>query len=156
MIIKSVIHYPDSNSVEATWVDRTEEQIDIPAVLDEEGNVTTPATTENKVTEVQVKCHSYSDRQMDMLRSDLGADASQYETLMAEVEANQKPIPPVIRDIKAEIAAMESTQIMPRVTREFMLGLLEGQYQPEQLAMNIGYTKLKAFDNEIKALRELL
>lgn len=65
--LKQVIHYTDTNSVEATWVDGN-------------GNV--------------VRCHSYDDRQMDMLRADLGDDAPAYEELMALVEANQKPLPP--------------------------------------------------------------
>jgi len=63
---------------------------------------------------------------------------------------------PIIRDIKSEIAQLETQQMMPRVTREFMLSFTEAAYTPEQLALNIGYTKLKAFDEEVKALRELL
>lgn len=65
--LKQVIHYTDTNSVEATWVDG-------------DGNV--------------VRCHSYDERQMDMLRADLGADAPAFEELMALVESMQKPIPP--------------------------------------------------------------
>lgn len=67
MILKQVIKYPNANALEATWVD-----ID--------GNV--------------VKCHSYSDAQMAELRADLGADASYYEVMIAEVEANIAPITP--------------------------------------------------------------
>lgn len=68
--LKQVIPHPDTNSVEATWVDTIDGQ------------------------EVVVKCHSYSDVQMDMLRADLGADAPQYEELMATVEAGIVPPPP--------------------------------------------------------------
>ena len=60
MILKQVIRYPDTNSVEATWVD-------------EEGN--------------NVRCHSYADVQMDMLRADLGEDVAEYAELIATVEA---------------------------------------------------------------------
>jgi len=67
-----------------------------------------------------------------------------------------EPADPIIRDIKSEIAQLETQQMMPRVTREFMLTFTESAYTPEQLALNIGYTKLKAFDEEVKALRELL
>lgn len=67
MKLKQVIHFPDSNSVEATWVDAEDRQ---------------------------VKCHSYADVQMDMLRADLGDVADQYADLIAEVEANIKPTPP--------------------------------------------------------------
>ena len=42
--LKQVIHYPDTNSIEATWID-------------ESG--------------VVIKCHSYADVQMDMLRADV-------------------------------------------------------------------------------------
>ena len=58
--LKQIIHYPDTNSVEATWVN-------------EEG--------------INVRCHSYSEVQMDMLRNDLGDDLPQYEDLIANVES---------------------------------------------------------------------
>lgn len=67
MSLPNVIHYPDTNSVEATWVDA-------------EG--------------VQIKCHSYADVQMDMLREDLGDDAATYADLIATVEASIQPAPP--------------------------------------------------------------
>lgn len=63
MILKQVIYYPETNSVEASW-------------------------------EYPFKCHSYSDVQMDMLRADLGDDAPQYESLIAEVLAGQQPPQP--------------------------------------------------------------
>jgi len=69
MILKQVIHYPDSNSVEATWVDSED---------------------------VQVRCHSYADVQMDMLREDLSDDAAEYAELIAMVEAGIKPADPVV------------------------------------------------------------
>jgi hypothetical protein len=99
-ILKQVIHYPDTNSVEATWVDRTiTPQTEVPAVLDEEGSITTPAyTPEDVITDLVIRCHSYADVQMDMFRSDIasyGGDVSEYETLIATVEANIQP-PPVI------------------------------------------------------------
>ena len=77
MILKSVIHSPNTNSVEATWVD-------------DEG--------------VQVKCHSYADVQMDMLEADLGADAPAYADLIALVIAGIKPpVPPTPEQIQASI-----------------------------------------------------
>lgn len=76
MILKSVIHFPDTNAVEATWID-------------EEGQ--------------QVKCHTYANVQMDMLEADLGADAAQYADLIATVRANIKPpAPENIAKAKAE------------------------------------------------------
>ena len=68
--LKQVIHYPDTNSVEATWVDA-------------EG--------------VVIKCHSYADVQMQMFRDDmveLGGDIAEYEELIALVESNIKPVEP--------------------------------------------------------------
>ena len=64
MKLKQVTHYPDTNSVEATWVDT-------------DGN--------------QAKCHSYADVQMDMLQADLGADAADYADMIATVTAGIKP-----------------------------------------------------------------
>ena len=73
--LKQVIHYPDTNSIEATWIDS-------------EG--------------VVIKCHSYADVQMDMFRADVaefGGDITEYEELIALVEANIKPIPPTPQPI---------------------------------------------------------
>ena len=68
--LKQVIHYPETNSVEATWVDSKD---------------------------VVIKCHSYADVQMQMFRDDvaeLGGDITEYEELIASVEANIKPVEP--------------------------------------------------------------
>jgi hypothetical protein len=73
--LKSVIHYPDTNSVEVTWVNEED---------------------------IQVKCHSYADVQMDMFRADaaaMGTILAAYETLIAQVEAAIVPYvppPPVV------------------------------------------------------------
>jgi hypothetical protein len=58
--------------------------------------------------------------------------------------------------IIATIVSMETTQLLPRITREFMLGLSEITYPPEALALNEGYNKLKAFDEQIINLRNQL
>jgi len=68
--LKQVIHYQDTNSVEATWVDS-------------EG--------------VVIKCHSYADVQMQMFKDDVfefGGDVAEYEELIALVESNIKPVEP--------------------------------------------------------------
>lgn len=68
-MIKQIIHYPDTNSVEATWVD--------------------------SISGVVTRCHSYSDRQMDMLLTDLGDEATQdHLDLIEFVLLNQQPLPP--------------------------------------------------------------
>lgn len=66
-ILNYVTHYPATNSVEAAWAD---------------------------ADGVQIKCQSYADVQMDMLESDLGADAAAHAALIAAVRANIKPIAP--------------------------------------------------------------
>lgn len=58
--------------------------------------------------------------------------------------------------IKSKIDALEREQLMPRATREFMLLMMEAQFPAEALAANPGYTAVKAFDNQIKALRDRL
>lgn len=69
MILKQVIRYENAPAIEATWVDELD---------------------------VVIKCHAYSNHpeQMAMLRADLGADAAQYESLIAEVEATYVPPEP--------------------------------------------------------------
>lgn len=56
----------------------------------------------------------------------------------------------------AQIRALELDQLLPRATREFMLLSLEAQATPEQLALLPSYVKLKAFDNQIAALRAIV
>ena len=68
--LKQVIHYPDTNSVEATWVDEND---------------------------VVIKCHSYADCQMQMFRDDiveLGGDIAEHERLIETVAENIKPVDP--------------------------------------------------------------
>lgn len=108
--LKQVIHYPDTNSIEATWIDRIQlPDVEVPevsateAVLDEEGNVITSAIeavaahmVPGEIKETVIRCHSYADVQMDMFRADVaefGGDITEYEELIALVEANIKPIP---------------------------------------------------------------
>lgn len=75
----------------------------------------------------------------------------------AEIEENQNAPQPDPKDlIRAQIKRMEQEQLMPRGTREFMLLFMEGSFTPAQLAQNIGYAGIKAFDNQIKALRDQL
>lgn len=68
--LKQVIHYQDTNSVEATWVDSKD---------------------------VVIKCHSYADVQMQMFRDDIaefGGDITEHEDLISLVESNIKPVEP--------------------------------------------------------------
>jgi hypothetical protein len=58
--------------------------------------------------------------------------------------------------IQSQIEALEFAQLLPRVTREFMLFDSESRFTADQLAENPGYVKLKAFDMQIRALRAQL
>jgi len=58
--------------------------------------------------------------------------------------------------IRAQIKQLEAEQLMPRATREFMLTFMELNAPAEVLAVNPGYQAVKAFDNQIKALRAQL
>ena len=74
MILKQLIKYDNAPAIEATWIDEND---------------------------VVIKCHAYSNHpeQMDMLRADLGADAAQYEDMIAEIEATYvSPEPPSIEE----------------------------------------------------------
>lgn len=134
MPLAKVIHYTDTNSVEAIWVD-------------EEG--------------VQIRCHSYADVQMDMLRADLGADSASYADLIALVEANISPPAEKTAEEKsaeaiALIHSLESSTLLPRVTREFMLTFFAAQataagVDPES---SPAYAKVKALDTQISELRK--
>jgi hypothetical protein len=70
----------------------------------------------------------------------------------AQVQAIQNPPVDKRAAALAQISALEQAQLMPRVTREFMLLWMEangGTAVP-------GYAPLKAFDEQIKALRAQL
>lgn len=96
MKLKSVTHFPDTNSVEVTWV-----EVVTPESTDAEGNVT-PAV------EHQVRCHSYAAVQMGMLEADLGTDLPAYADLIATVRAGI--LPPTAQDIAAEFAAAKTAK----------------------------------------------
>ena len=78
MILKQVIRYTNADAIEATWVDESD---------------------------VVIKCQAYSHHpeQTAMLRADLGADAAQYESLIAEVEATYVPPEPEPEPVPQQI-----------------------------------------------------
>ena len=82
MIIKSVIKYSNAPVLEATWVDS-------------EGQ--------------QIKCRAYDGSQMNELRSDLGADAATYESLIAQCEAEY--VPPVVVPVVPSVVTMRQARI---------------------------------------------
>lgn len=84
MILKQVIRYTNAPAIEATWVDEDD---------------------------VVIKCQAYSHHpeQMAMLRADLGADAAQYEEMIAEVEATCAPTAPP--SIEEQIAVFDAALV---------------------------------------------
>lgn len=102
--LKQVIHYTDTNSVEATWVDEND---------------------------VVVKCHSYADCQMQMFRDDvaeLGGDITEYEELIALVESNIKPVEPE----PLPILSCTPWQIRKKLNKEGLREAVEVYVKSEQ------------------------
>jgi hypothetical protein len=82
-----------------------------------------------------------------------------YAAYLAWVAEGNTPDPadvPAPPSALEQIKELETTQLLPRITREFMLGLSEATYPPEILVLNEGYRKLKAFDEQIVELRKQL
>ena len=134
IILKPLIHDVPTNFVEATWVDRIQlPDIDVPesfgpTTRGEDGAIVPgeliPAhVVKGGLQDTQVKCHSYADVQMDMLRADaveLGTDLSAHDALIALVESRIVPYvaPPVIPiDPKlvllAQLESLDVTRIRP-------------------------------------------
>ena len=89
--LKQVIHYTDTNSVEATWVDEND---------------------------VVIKCHSYADVQMDMFKADIlnfGGDPTDQSDLIALVESNIKPVEPEPIPVPQEISKAQGIAVMSKV-----------------------------------------
>ena len=102
--LKQVIHYKDTNSVEATWIDENDQVI---------------------------KCHSYADVQMKMFREDvaeLGGNLSEYEELIALVESNIKPVEPE----PVPILSCSPWQIRKKLNKEGLRDAVEAYVASEQ------------------------
>ena len=102
--LKQVIHYQDTNSVEATWAD------------------------ENGVV---IKCHSYADVQMQMFRDDVaefGGDIAEYEDLIALVESNIKPVEPE----PVPILSCSPWQIRKKLNKEGLRDAVEAYVASDQ------------------------
>ena len=84
MILKQVIRYENAPAIEATWVD---------------------------ANDAVIKCQAYSNHteQIALLRADLGADAAQYESLIAEVEATY--VPPAPPSLEEQIAVFDAALV---------------------------------------------
>ena len=106
IILKSIIHDVATNWLEATWVDRIQlPDVEVPESFGattraEDGSIIPgeliPAhTIKGRLQDTQVKCHSYADVQMDMLRADaaeMGTPLDAFEPLLAEILAQLSAI----------------------------------------------------------------
>ena len=155
--IKQVIHYPDTNSVEATWVDRE--------TISGEMEDGTPLAMDK---DVQIRCHSYADVQMQMFRDDVatyGGDISEYEALIAEVEANIQPpvpapviIPSAVTMRQARLALLQSDLLSQvntavaaadeatKITWEFSTEVQRGNALVATLTVALGLTEQQVDD----------
>lgn len=88
MILLKVVHFPETNSVEATWIDADGKQ---------------------------VRSHSYADVQMAELESDLGADAANYAALIAEVRAGIRPPEPEPVVVPDSVAMWQAEILLRRL-----------------------------------------
>lgn len=114
--LKSVVYDEPTNSVCATWVNVITPSHDVPEFTapdteDKDGNVipgkVTPAHTVPAV-EVNAKCHSYHETQMDWLEADLGADLPAYAGLIVLVRS--KIVPPTAAEIAEQFAALKAAK----------------------------------------------
>lgn len=168
--LKQVIHYSNTNSVEATWVREIQPAYDvpeqhIPEVQDADGNVlqearVIPAHTVPAVEEV-VRCHSYADVQMDMLEADLGADAAAHADLIATVRANIKP-PVIVEPTPIEKLAQLDAEnaLTQRNLRETIMLMNEAFKQLSGGALDLskipGVAAVYTVEAQAKALRSQL
>ena len=149
----NVVHYKDTNSIEATWSDV--ETVECQETTQNEEGV---ETTETKTREVEnvIRCHSYADVQMQMFKDDIaeyGGDVAKYAELIATVEDNIKP--PTEEELKrqeeyrkqsilAQIAELEASQARP--IRELTI----------DTANSFAKKKLTDIDTQITFLRKQL
>ena len=116
IFLKNIIKYTNANALEALWVEVvTPEQV-IPESIDPDTGDVTPEKIIPAV-EIAIRRQAYSDRQMDMIRQDVGAEMTpEYEAMIQDVEDSQVPLPqPSTEEILAEKKA-ERQAIVDSIT----------------------------------------
>lgn len=107
-----LIKYDNANALEATWLRELTPEITTPEVLDEDGNVTEPSKV-TPATYEQIASIAYHETQIDLLRADVakyGGDLTEYESLIAEVEANIRA-PESLREIPPTSVTMVQARL---------------------------------------------
>ncbi len=144
MILKQVIRYTNAPALEATWV-RYDQLHDVdvpasPALYDKDGNEIQAAveahTRPGEVIETVLKCQAYSNAQMDMLRADLGADAAQYEDMIAEVASTYVPPEPQPIPVPQQITRAQGKAVLIMLGRwQAVLDYVASIQDPTQRAL---------------------
>lgn len=134
MIVQQVIRYENAPAIEVTWVN-------------EDG--------------VIVRCHAYGNTQMDELRADLGADAAQYEAMIAEVEATQEPpLPPPVPATCTPAQGLVALYVVKGITEQHLMAAIDQIPDPTQrYTAKIGMTRAtewSRYSATVLALRGLL
>lgn len=118
ILLKNVIHYTDTNTIEATWVNEQTEEYD--EVLTA-GDGTQTVEKKTRTIASVVRCHSYADVQMQMFKDDIaiyGGDVTQYAELIATVEANIVPyVPPALTESDFTLAVQNFLDATAQATK---------------------------------------
>ena len=103
--LKQIIKYTNANALEVLWVE-----------LDGEN-------------ETPVRRQAYSDRQMDMLRQDIGAEMTpEYEAMIAKVEANIQPDKPT----PLPVISCTPWQIRKKLNKEGLRAVVEAYVSSDE------------------------
>lgn len=156
IVLKEVIHYQATNSIEATWVDRTITPCaevpavpavpEVPPTYDKNGVLLTPGTVAvpavpaytppDLVIDVPVKCHSYADVQMQMFRDDVaqwGGNIADHAALINAVEAGIVPYVAPVPTVQACLLKIDADTdviygaMLGNRAEEYMLAATESQ-----------------------------
>lgn len=87
--------------------------------------------------------------------SEVEPDAAAFQAVL-DAHVAAAATRPIRKAALETIDRIERENMMPRATREFMLAFMEASFTPAQLTTNIGYQKVKALDDQLRAERAKL